>query len=249
MDKLITRLIPITLSAMFCLTLMSACQSNQSAAKAPEAAPVPATPAPEPAPAAHREPQPVPVPTPVPMIRISMLTTKGEIILELDRAHAPISVDNFLEHANRGDYNGTCFHRVIPTFVIQGGGWTPDLKERAKADEAAGRKDAAIKNEWTNGLKNLRGTIAMARDAAPDTATREFYINVADNSKLDSPREKTGNAGYAVFGRVVQGMEVVDVIKNGKTMPRPDVISDGEGLRDVPVEPVVILKVVRVMGP
>ena len=165
-------------------------------------------------------------------------------MLELDRAHAPISVDNFIAHAAKGDYDGTIFHRVIRTFVIQGGGFTPDLKERAKIDEAAGRKDTPIVNEWTNGLKNTRGTIAMARDAAPDTATREFYINVADNAKLDTPRETTGNAGYAVFGRVVKGMDVVEIIRTGKTMDHPEVIVDGEGMKDVPVAPVVIKRVV-----
>jgi peptidyl-prolyl cis-trans isomerase A (cyclophilin A) len=176
-------------------------------------------------------------------VLVSMQTSEGEIVLQLDRAHAPISVDNFLAHAARGDYDGTIFHRVIKTFVIQGGGFTPDLKERAKADEAAGRKDVPIRNEWQNGLKNVRGTIAMARDAAPDTATREFYINVADNPKLDTPRETTGKAGYAVFGHIVKGMDVVDRIRDGATMARPDVIVDGDGMKDVPVRPVIIQKV------
>ncbi len=174
---------------------------------------------------------------------VSMQTTAGEIVLELDPARAPISTSNFLAHASRGDYDGTIFHRVIKTFVIQGGGFTPDLKERAKIDEAAGRKDVPIVNEWQNGLKNIRGTIAMARDSAPDTATREFYINVMDNPKLDTPREITGKAGYAVFGHVVKGMDIVDRIREGATMARPDVIVDGEGMKDVPVQPVVITRV------
>lgn len=177
------------------------------------------------------------------MPRVLMQTSAGEIVLELDRRHAPISTDNFLMHAARGDYDGTIFHRVIKGFVIQGGGFTPDLRERARIAEQAGRKDATISNEWENGLKNVRGTIAMARDAAPDTATREFYINVADNAKLDTPRETTGRAGYAVFGRVLRGMDVVDAIRNGETMARPDVIVDGEGMKDVPVSPVVIRRV------
>ena len=181
---------------------------------------------------------------PAPTMLISMQTSAGEIVLELDHARAPITVDNFIAHAAKGDYDGTIFHRVIATFVIQGGGFTPDLKERAKQDEAAGRKDAPIVNEWTNGLKNTRATIAMARDAAPDTATREFYINVADNTKLDTPRETTGKAGYAVFGRVVKGMDVVETIRTGKTMARPDIIVDGEGMKDVPEQPVVIRRVV-----
>ncbi len=174
---------------------------------------------------------------------VSMQTTAGEIVLELDPARAPISTTNFLAHAARGDYDGTIFHRVIKSFVIQGGGFTPDLTERAKIDEAAGRKDATIINEWQNGLKNVRGTIAMARDSAPDTATREFYINVMDNPKLDTPRETTGKAGYAVFGHVVKGMDIVDRIRAGATMARPDVIVDGEGMKDVPVQPVVITRV------
>ena len=181
---------------------------------------------------------------PVPAILVSMQTSAGEIVLELDRAHAPISVDNFIAHAAKGDYDGTIFHRVIRTFVIQGGGFTPDLKERAKIDEQLGHKDTPIVNEWTSGLKNTRGTIAMARDAAPDTATREFYINVADNGKLDTPRETTGKAGYAVFGRVVKGMDVVEIIRTGKTMDHPEVIVDGDGMKDVPVAPVVIRRVV-----
>ena len=174
---------------------------------------------------------------------VSLQTSSGEIVLELDPARAPISVNNFLAHASRGDYDGTIFHRVIKTFVIQGGGFTSDLKERAKIDEAAGRKDVPIVNEWQNGLKNIRGAIAMARDSAPDTATREFYINVMDNPKLDTPRETTGKAGYAVFGHVVKGMDIVDRIREGATMARPDVIVDGEGMKDVPVQPVVITRV------
>ncbi len=174
---------------------------------------------------------------------ISMQTSAGEIVLQLDRAKAPITVDNFLAHAARGDYDGTIFHRVIKTFVIQGGGFTPDLKDRGKQAELDGHKDATIVNEWQNGLKNIRGTIAMARDSAPDTATREFYINVMDNPKLDTPRETTGKAGYAVFGRVVKGMDVVDRIRDGATMARPDVIVDGEGMKDVPMQPVVITRV------
>jgi peptidyl-prolyl cis-trans isomerase A (cyclophilin A) len=184
--------------------------------------------------------------TPAPTEYALLDTTVGPIALELDRAHAPITVANFLAHLDHGDYDATVFHRVIPTFVIQGGGWTPDLKERAKADAAAGRPDAPIKNEWTNGLKNLRGTIAMARDAAPDTATREFYINVVDNPKLDTPRPTTGGAGYAVFGRVVRGMDAVDRIRAVPTTTRADVVSDDGPLENVPVTPVVITRARRI---
>lgn len=182
-----------------------------------------------------------------------METSAGDIELELDPVRAPISTGNFLNHAAKGDYDGTCFHRVISTFVIQGGGWVFDpanrvLTDRGLAAKAGGAPDQTIVNEWTNGLKNVRGAIAWARDTAPDTATREFYINVADNPKLDTAREKTGHAGYAVFGRVKRGMEVIDRIKDSPTEPRPDITSDGEGLKDVPVAPVVVRRVVRLPG-
>ena len=168
-------------------------------------------------------------------------TTKGDIIVELDREKAPISVDNFAMHAKRGDYNGTVFHRVVPDFVIQGGGWTPELVERAALDAKAGHPDTPIKNEWTNGLKNARGTIAMAREEQPDTATREFYINLKDNTKLDTAREKTGNAGYAVFGRVIKGMDVVDAIAAVPThAANAPGVTDGS-MENVPVEPVVLI--------
>lgn len=141
-------------------------------------------------------------------VTVVMGTTLGDITLELDRLNAPISVANFLKYA-RGeggarDYSGTVFHRVVPGFVIQGGGYTPELVEI--------KETTTIASEWTNGLKNLRGTIAWARETDPNSATREFYINVADNERLDRPREVSGNAGYAVFGRVVAGMDVVDAI-------------------------------------
>ena len=175
--------------------------------------------------------------------RVKFSTTAGDFVLELYPDKAPKTVENFLQYVRDKHYDGTIFHRVIKSFVIQGGGFTSDLKERAKIDEAAGRKDVPIVNEWQNGLKNIRGAIAMARDSAPDTATREFYINVMDNPKLDTPRETTGKAGYAVFGHVVKGMDIVDRIREGATMARPDVIVDGEGMKDVPVQPVVIQKV------
>lgn len=160
--------------------------------------------------------------------RVRMTTSAGVIVLELDHEKAPVSVANFLSYVEKGEYDGTIFHRVVDGFVIQGGGYTPDFKELPS--------HGVIKNEWQNGLKNLRGTIAMARDEAPDTATREFYINLADNSRLDTARPMTGNAGYAVFGRVVEGMSVVDTIRKGATTTR------GE-MQNVPVAPVVVQKV------
>jgi cyclophilin family peptidyl-prolyl cis-trans isomerase len=174
-----------------------------------------------------------------------METSMGEIVLELDRERAPVTVANFLGYVDRGAYDGTTFHRVVENFVIQGGGWTPELVERARLDKEAGRPDVPIRNEWRNGLKNVRGTIAMARDEGPDTATREFYINVQDNPKLDTARATTGNAGYAVFGRVVEGMEAVDRIRHVKTGAREVAgVTDGS-MGNVPVEAVVIRSVRR----
>jgi cyclophilin family peptidyl-prolyl cis-trans isomerase len=181
-----------------------------------------------------------------PAPRVSMQTSMGDIVVELDPAHAPLTVANFLKYTDSGAYDGTTVHRVVPGFVIQGGGWTPDLKERAKAAAASGHPDTPIANEWSNGLKNTRGTIAMARDEAPDTATREFFINLKDNPKLDTARPTTGNAGYAVFGRVVSGMDVVDRIA---AVPTRSVnvpgVTDGS-MQNVPVEPVVVRRVRRV---
>jgi len=164
-------------------------------------------------------------------VYVQMSTSKGDIVLELDRKRAPITVANFLSYADKGHYNGTIFHRVINNFMIQGGGFTPDLTEKPT--------DAPIKNEWTNGLKNKRGTIAMARTTQPDTATSQFFINVVDNAGLDLARPQTGGAGYAVFGKVIQGMDVVDAIKA--------VPVHVQGPHEaVPVEPVTINSVTRV---
>jgi cyclophilin family peptidyl-prolyl cis-trans isomerase len=165
-------------------------------------------------------------------------TTKGDIVVELDPEHAPISVANFLTYTTRGDYDNTIFHRVVPGFVIQGGGHTRDLTELPG--------DEPIRNEWQNGLKNQRGTIGMARDADPDSATRQWYINLADNARLDTAREVSGNAGYAVFGRVVEGMDVVDAIAAVETYDQ-----EGEGddvLKNIPVKPITLRRV-RIIEP
>ncbi|MBL8747040.1 MAG: peptidylprolyl isomerase [Phycisphaerae bacterium] len=176
--------------------------------------------------------------------RVEMMTSRGAIVIELDPARAPVTVANFLDHARAGHYDGTIIHRVVPGFVIQGGGWTPDLVERARLDAKAGRPDALIRNEWrTSGLMNRRGTIAMARETDPDSATREFFINLADNVKLDTPREVSGGAGYAVFGRVVAGMEVVDAIAGVATRPRPETGVEDGSMNHVPVESVVVMSV------
>lgn len=171
---------------------------------------------------------------------VRMVTTAGVIDLELDAARAPVTVENFLMYAERGSYDRSIFHRCIPGFVAQGGGYTKDMADIAKREGGGENRDPKIMNEWMNGLKNVRGTIAMARDTEPDSATREFYINVADNARLDIGREVSGNAGYAVFGRVVKGMDVVDAIVNAPTREVPDL-----EMKDVPLEPVEILSVVR----
>lgn len=156
-------------------------------------------------------------------------TSKGEIQLELYRAQAPATVENFIEYANSGFYDGTIFHRVISHFMIQGGGLTPDMQKKSTREP--------IQNEASNGLSNKRGTIAMARTGHPHSATAQFFINVQDNLNLDYRGESNSSAwGYAVFGRVTEGMEVVDQIRFVKTESRPP-------FNDVPVEPIVIERV------
>jgi cyclophilin family peptidyl-prolyl cis-trans isomerase len=139
-------------------------------------------------------------------VYVKMTTSLGDITLELNKAKAPISVDNFLKYVDKKFYDGTIFHRVIETFMIQGGGFLPDMSQKKTMDP--------IKNEWENGLKNIKGSIAMARTQVADSATSQFFINVKDNSFLDTPRD---GAAYAVFGKVVDGMDVVDKIKKVKT--------------------------------
>ena len=160
---------------------------------------------------------------------VEMQTSMGAIVIELDAEKAPLTVKNFLQYANDGFYNGTIFHRVIEGFMIQGGGFTKDMGEKPTG--------AQIPNEAKNGLKNQRGTIAMARRAEPHSATAQFFINHKDNDALDYPSRD--GWGYAVFGKVTQGLDVVDKIAKVRTGNR--------GMfQDVPVEPVVIqsLKVI-----
>lgn len=161
--------------------------------------------------------------------RIKLETTLGNIVLELDGEKAPISTDNFVTYVEEKFYDGLIFHRVIPTFMAQGGGFTPDLEKKKTTHPP-------IKNEWRNGLKNTRGTIAMARTAVPDSATNEFFINVVDNAFLDQPN---GGAEYAVFGKVVEGMDTVDKIRDAKTIVHPKYPSDGQPV--VP-DPAVVIK-------
>jgi len=157
-------------------------------------------------------------------------TNYGAITVELDDAKAPKSVENFLAYADAGHYNGTIFHRVIKDFMIQGGNFSTEMVPKNTL--------APIKNEADNGLNNLRGTIAMARTGVVDSATSQFFINLKDNDFLDHKDKSVRGYGYAVFGKVVKGMEVVDKIGVAPT-------HTFNRFRDVPVEPVVINSVTR----
>ena len=157
-------------------------------------------------------------------------TTAGPITIELDRVKAPITVDNFLKHVDKGFYDGLVFHRVMPGFMIQGGGMK-DVNNTL-VEKAEGR-NPAIKNESSNGLSNLPGTIAMARATDPDSATSQFFINHANNPKLDS-----FGGGYAVFGRVTEGMDVVDAIAKTETTTKLD--ANQMPHENVPVKPITI---------
>ncbi|HWP20165.1 MAG TPA: peptidylprolyl isomerase [Burkholderiaceae bacterium] len=162
---------------------------------------------------------------------VELHTNHGVIKIELDAAKAPKTVENFLNYVRRGHYDGTIFHRVIDGFMIQGGGFEPGMKQKPT--------DAPIENEANNGLKNDRYTIAMARTQAPHSATAQFFINVADNEFLNFRSETPQGWGYTVFGKVVEGTDVVDKIKGVKTGRR--------GFHDdVPNEDVVIQKAVEV---
>jgi peptidyl-prolyl cis-trans isomerase A (cyclophilin A) len=153
---------------------------------------------------------------------VKLATSMGDIVVELDAAKAPKTVANFVEYVKAGHYDGTVFHRVIGNFMIQGGGMEPSLKEKPTR--------APIPLESRNGLSNVRGTIAMARTSMPDSATAQFFINVVDNQNLDSY-----GGGYAVFGKVVSGMETVDKIRAVPTKPMGP-------HQNVPADPVVIKK-------
>lgn len=158
--------------------------------------------------------------------RVVLATSEGDITIELDRDKAPRTVDNFIQYLRSGHYDGTIFHRVIDNFMIQGGGMQAGMIEKATR--------APIPLESRNGLTNLRGTVAMARTMAPDSATAQFFINVRDNPFLDAANARDGN-GYAVFGKVVAGMEVVDRIKAVPTAARGP-------HQNVPITPILIRK-------
>ena len=159
------------------------------------------------------------------MTKVKLTTSMGPIVLELDEGKAPITVENFLAYVDAGHYDGTIFHRVIDGFMVQGGGFTKDMQQKPTR--------ATIKNESTNKLKNQMYTVAMARTGVRDSASSQFFINVKDNAFLNHQDQTARGFGYAVFGRVVQGMDVVDRIVTVPTATRG-------GHENVPVQPVVI---------
>jgi cyclophilin family peptidyl-prolyl cis-trans isomerase len=164
--------------------------------------------------------------------RVLIKTSMGDIIVELFQKEAPVSTRNFLTYVDKKFYDGTIFHRVINGFMIQGGGFDKNLRQKGTLD--------SIENEATNGMKNKRGTLAMARTMDPHSATSQFFINVVDNPALDFVSPADGRTwGYAVFGRVVDGMDVVDAIKAVPTGMK-------NGMADVPVTPVEIISATRI---
>ena len=161
----------------------------------------------------------------MPAAHILMTTTVGPMTLELDADNAPKTVENFLSYVSDGFYDGTIFHRVINNFMVQGGGFTADMEQKAT--------QAPIENEANNGLKNGRGTLAMARTQDPHSATAQFFINVQDNDFLNHTGENMQGWGYAVFGKVTDGEDVLDKIRCVET-------GSQAGHQDVPVEPIII---------
>ena len=161
----------------------------------------------------------------MPTAHVTIATTVGQMTLELDADNAPKTVENFLAYASSGFYDGTIFHRVINNFMIQGGGFTTDMEQKPT--------QAPVDNEANNGLKNERGTIAMARTQDPHSATAQFFINVQDNDFLNHTGENMQGWGYTVFGKVTQGEEVLDKIRSVQTG------SQG-GHQDVPTDPIII---------
>lgn len=162
------------------------------------------------------------------MTKVKLTTNKGEIVLELNAEKAPITVANFVEYVKAGHYENTVFHRVIANFMIQGGGFEPGMKEKKD-------KRASIQNEADNGLSNDKYTVAMARTMEPHSASAQFFINVADNAFLNHSGKTAQGWGYAVFGKVVAGTDVVDQIKGVATTMK-------SGHQDVPAEDVIIEK-------
>lgn len=158
-------------------------------------------------------------------MKVKLSTNLGDVVLQLDSEKAPTTVANFVDYVREGFYDGTLFHRVIPGFVVQGGGFTPGMHQKSTR--------GAIKNEADNGLKNLRGTVAMARTPNPHSASSQFFINLSDNAFLDHTARSDDGWGYCVFGEVVEGLDVVDRVATAKTTRRG-------GHQDVPQEDVVV---------
>lgn len=170
---------------------------------------------------------------------VVMETSQGTIKIELFEDKAPLTVKNFLDYVDEKFYDNTIFHRVIKNFMNQGGGFSVEKKQK--------KAKAPIKNEWQNGLSNQRGTVAMARTRDPDSATAQFFINVADNSRLDKSSQLTGNAGYCVFGKVIEGMDVVDKINHVSTGESRLELEVGPAPSDdVPIDNVIIKSIRRV---
>ena len=170
-------------------------------------------------------------PAPTGVLKVALETSKGKIVIQLFPDKAPTTVANFMSYVDAGFYNGTVFHRVIDGFMIQGGGFTADLAQKTP--------NAPIKNEADNGLKNDRGTVAMARTMQVDSATAQFFINTVDNAPLNHTTKTPQGWGYAVFAKVIEGMNVVDAISKVPTTRKG-------GAADTPIEPVVIQKAYRV---
>ncbi len=205
-----------SLSSAIAVTAAFAC-SLASWGQGGVPAPAPASPAAPGAPAADAAKQEIKT------AYVQFKTNLGDIVIELDLTNAPVSSENFIRYVKEGFYDGTIFHRVIPGFVIQGGGFTSDMAQK--------ETHAGITNEWRNGLKNARGTLSMARlGGRPDSATSQFFINLVDNQALDLDRD---GAAYAVFGHVVSGMEVVDKVAGAPTQ-------QFKGHADVPKDAVTI---------
>jgi peptidyl-prolyl cis-trans isomerase B (cyclophilin B) len=162
---------------------------------------------------------------------VEMQTSAGTMRIELDDEHAPLSVRNFLDYVRKGHYDGTVFHRVIKGFMLQGGGFDADMNQKPTA--------ATIQNEANNGLRNKRYTLAMARTSAPHSASSQFFINTVDNGFLDFTAETAQGWGYAVFGRVVEGTEVVEAIEKVRT-------GNKAGHGDVPLEAVTIVRAIEI---
>ena len=202
----------------FVASLAVACTSATLAQGAPDAAPK----AP-PAPAAQAPAASGPV-------YVLFETSKGNILLALDPAKAPVTVANFVKYVKGGFYDNTTFHRIVPNFVVQGGGFDDKFVQK--------KTEAPIKNEWQNGLKNVKGSISMARTPSPDSATSQFFLNLKDNPALDG----ANGPGYAVFGRIVDGLEVMDAIAQSPTGRREVTVTDGARVEfgDVPKIDVVI---------